>query len=109
MFVLQVRNWHREGEPVVRHGAIGAGKPLFTDEALRQDFTVRQQCVAMDTEFDQVIESIRGNRKDSFVFVRGVCDYADGSKNVMWQPYAALCAAAFTRALIEQLPPAGSS
>jgi nucleoside phosphorylase len=59
-------------------------------------------------EFDQVLESIVGNRKDSFGFVRGVCDYLDGTKNVEWQPYAALAAAGFMKTLIENLPPPGT-
>ena len=104
-----MKAWHREGEPVLRNGAIGAGKPIIKDDMLRQDFTLRHQCVAMDTEFDQVIESIRGNRKDSFVFIRGICDYLDGTKNVTWQPYAALSAAAFMRSVIESLPVAGGN
>jgi nucleoside phosphorylase len=94
------------GQPTIRFGAIASGKPVVMGDQLRLDFAARHQCVANDTEFDQVLESIVGNRKDSFLFVRGVADYLDGSKNAEWQPYAALVAAAFTRAIIDQLPPA---
>jgi len=52
----------------------------------------------------QVLESIVGNRKESFIFVRGACDYLDGTKNVVWQPYSALVAAAFMKAVIEKIP-----
>lgn len=90
--------------PTVRFGAIASGKPIVMGDQLRLDFAARHQCAAIDTEFDQVLESIVGNRKDSFLFVRGVADYLDGSKNAEWQPYAALVAAAFTKAIIEQLP-----
>ena len=90
---------------MVRSGPIGAGRPVIKDDALRADFAARHQCVCFDTEFDQVLESIVGNRKDSFCFIRGVADYMDGSKNVEWQPYAALAAAAFTKAVLEKLPP----
>lgn len=51
----------------------------------------------------QVMESITGNRKDSFMIVRGLADYIDGTKNKEWQPYAALAAAAVTKALIMSL------
>ncbi len=44
---------------------------------------------------------------DSFAFIRGIADYLDGTKNVDWQPYAALCAAAYTKTLITDLPPPG--
>jgi len=94
----------RSGCPMVRFGAIASGKPIVAGDQLRLDFAARHQCLAIDTEFDQVLESIVGNRKDSFLFVRGIADYYDGSKNAEWQPYAALVAAAFTKAIIEQLP-----
>ena len=90
---------------MVRMGPIGAGKPVVKDDALRNDFASRHQCISFDTELDQVLESIVGNRKDSFCFIRGVADYYDGSKNAEWQPYAALTAAAFTKAVLERLAP----
>jgi nucleoside phosphorylase len=36
--------------------------------------------------------------------VRGICDYCDSHKNDQWQPYAALCAAAYARSLVQALP-----
>lgn len=96
---------HRGGFPTIRCGAIGSGKPIIKDDALRLDFATRHNIVSFDTEFDQVLESIVGNRKDSFTFIRGISDYLDGSKNAEWQPYSALVAAAFMKACIEKLPP----
>lgn len=104
----EVEQWHQPGQPVIRRGPIGAGKPMVREDALRLDFSTRHACAAFDTEFDQVIESIVGNRKDSFGFIRGVTDYLDGTKNVEWQPYASLAAAAFMKTVIENLPPPGS-
>lgn len=105
----EAKEWYREGVPMIRSGAIGAGKPVIQEDSLRQDFSYRHNCASFDTEFDQVLESIVGNRKDSFAFIRGVSDYLDGTKNVEWQPYSALAAAAFTKSLIEALPPPGYS
>lgn len=39
--------------------------------------------------------------------IRGVADYRDGTKRRDWQNYAALVAAAFMRAVVENLPPVG--
>jgi hypothetical protein len=39
-----------------------------------------------------------------YLVIRGICDYCDGNKGDLWQNYAALVAAAFTRALLESLP-----
>jgi nucleoside phosphorylase len=95
---------YRPGIPTIRLGAIASGKPIVKEDQMRLEFAGRHQCVGIDTEFDQVLESIVGNRKESFIFVRGACDYLDGTKNVVWQPYSALVAAAFMKALIEKIP-----
>jgi len=94
----------RPGVPVIRLGSIASGKPIVKEDQLRLEFAARHQCIGVDTEFDQVLESIVGNRKESFIFVRGACDYLDGTKNAVWQPYAALVAAAFMKSLIEKIP-----
>src|SRR5262249_54851996 len=38
-----------------------------------------------------------------YIVVRGVCDYCDGEKGNVWQGYAAVAAAAYTRALLGQV------
>jgi len=88
--------------PQLRFGVFGAGRPVKS-EISRHDFASKYNIHSFDSEFDQVLESIVGNRKDSFLFVRGMADYVDGSKNKDWQPYAALSAAAVTKALIMAL------
>lgn len=37
--------------------------------------------------------------------IRGICDYSDNHKSKLWQPYAALSAAAFAKTLLRRLPP----
>ncbi|XP_012940399.1 uncharacterized protein LOC101864404 isoform X2 [Aplysia californica] len=88
--------------PTMRFGVFGAGRPVKS-EMSRHDFASRYGITSFDTEFDQVLESIVGNRKDSFMFVRGLADYVDGSKNKEWQPYAALSAAAVVKFIIMSL------
>lgn len=100
----EARATDRPGVPKLRLGAIASGKPLIQEDQMRMEFTTRHQCIGVDTEFDQVLEAIVGSRKDSFICVRGVCDYYDGTKNVVWQPYAALASAAYMRAVIESIP-----
>ncbi|GAB1608339.1 uncharacterized protein LOC115212809 isoform X4 [Argonauta hians] len=90
-------------KPRVHFGVLGSGRPVVKSDAIRLDFAGKYNIKAFDTEFDQVLESIEGNRKDSFMFIRGVSDYNDGSKNKEWQPYAALTAAAFMKTIIKAL------
>ncbi|CAH1774230.1 unnamed protein product [Owenia fusiformis] len=95
---------YRPNAPTVRLGTFGAGKPIVKDDAIRLDFAARQNLMAYDDEFDQVMESIVGNRKDSFMFIRGIADYSDGTKGKEWAPYASLVASAAMKAIILRLP-----
>ncbi len=49
-------------QPTLRYGTIGSGKPVVQDDALRTDFSARHGVIAYDTEFDQCLESITGNK-----------------------------------------------
>jgi hypothetical protein len=39
-----------------------------------------------------------------YFIIRGICDYCDANKTDIWQDYAAIVAAGYTRALLESLP-----
>ena len=89
---------------MIHLGPIAAGRQVSKDDQLRQDFATRFGILAFDTEYDAVIESVFGNRKDCYTIVRGISDYKDGTRKKEWQPYASLAAAAFTKALICSMP-----
>lgn len=96
--------------PMVRLGCIGSGHSVTQSPSLREVYALNQNLLAYDAEFDQVLESLMGNAIDSFLIVRGISDYAEGrqgtepgSAGAIWQPYSALSAAAFTRALVLKL------
>lgn len=90
-------------KPRIHFGVLGSGRPVVKTDATRLDFASKYNIKAFDTEFDQVLESIEGNRKDCFMFIRGISDYTDGSKNKEWQPYAALAAASYMKTIIKAL------
>ena len=85
---------------MIHLGPIAAGRQISKDDQLRQDFATRNGILAYDSEYDAVIESVFGNRKDCYIIIRGISDYKDGTRRKEWQPYASLAAAAFTKALI---------
>ena len=91
------------GMPCIHFGAIGSGRMAVGNEQLRQDIALRYGIKAFDIEFDTVIESIFGNRKDRYIVIRGIADYKDGARKKEWQPYAALSAAAFMKAILCRL------
>jgi len=91
--------------PMIHFGSVGSGQMIVKNEHTRQDIAQKFGISAFDSEFDSVAESIYGNRKDKYVFIRGICDYKDGTRKKEWQPYAALAAAAFMKSMIMSLPP----
>ncbi|XP_076309764.1 uncharacterized protein LOC143225013 isoform X2 [Tachypleus tridentatus] len=97
---------HRQpGKSMIHFGGVASGRALMKDDAGRQEFANQRGILAFDSEFNAVVESIYGNRKDNYIFIRGISDYKDGTKNKEWQPYSALVAAAFMKALICALDP----
>lgn len=99
---------HREdNRPRIRYGPLAGGRYIARNFKIRMDFAMRNGIKAYDTEFAPVLESIEGNRKSSFLMIRGIADYVDGQKNKDWQPYAALAAAAYMKALLVALPNTG--
>lgn len=90
--------------PTVRFGKIGGGDIVVKEENIRHSISDQFGIMCFDSDIDQVMESIEGNRKESFILIRSIVDYIDGTTSKEWQPYASLCAAAFMRTLISELP-----
>lgn len=95
----------RDGRPMCHFGPIGSGRPALSSEPLKQKMISEFGLRAFDSEFDPVVESIYGNRKESYIMIRGVSDYKDGRKKKEWQQYSALVAAAFMKSIIVNLKP----
>lgn len=97
----------REGWPMCHFGPIGSAalQSGSISEPLKQRMISEFQLRAFDSEFDPVVESIYGNCKESYIMIRGICDYKDGRKRNDWQQYSALVAAAFMKSIIVNLKP----
>lgn len=95
----------REGRPMCHFGPIGSGRPALASEPLKQQMISEFNLRAFDSEFDPVVESIYGNRKERYIMIRGISDYRDGRKKKEWQQYSALVAAAFMKSIIVNLKP----
>lgn len=90
--------------PVIHLGPVGTGKPLTKDSETRHEFASRFNVLCADSGFHAVMDSIEGNRKESFALIRGVSDYEDGAQRREWQPYASLAAAAFMKSVLMRIP-----
>ena len=93
----------RPGVPRIHGGAIGTADTLLKSSVKRDDLRDRYGIRAVEMEASGLQTAAWAQGKDIFV-VRGVCDYCDEHKSDLWQNYAALAAAAFTRALVEAIP-----
>jgi len=96
----------RPERPVVHLGVVATGHVV--DHCQRQRHLDDRNVRAFDAGFEAVLESVEGNRKESFVLVRGVCDYGDGTAadhkarrgETDWRPYSALAAAAVMKSIV---------
>lgn len=81
-------------------GPIGSGYDLIKSDSLRTQYSQEYGLVATDVEMNSVLDSIVGNCRDSFILVKGVSDYKDGTTSKKWQNYASLAAAAVMKTII---------
>lgn len=72
--------------------------PLKRDE-LRDQFGIK----AVEMEGSGIADAA-WNAEAGYLIIRGICDYCDQNKGDDWQKYAAVVAAAYTRALLESMP-----
>ena len=93
-----------DNQPRVRYGPIASGRYVARNQRMRMDFARKYDVMVYVQELDSVIEALEKNNKDSFLLIRGISDYVDGSKLKDWQPYASLVAAGFMKAIITALP-----
>lgn len=94
---------YTEGQVTIRYGVIGSGKTVNQNEKMRKEFSQLNGIKAFDSEFDAVLNSLEGSRNCSFLVIRGMADYIDGTGKKGWQPYAALVAAAYMKSLLDVL------
>ena len=100
---------HSHGFPKIHYAAIASADRLLRDEAYRDRLVRRHGDVsAVEMEGSGIATASDLHEAHWFV-VRGVADYCDTSKNAIWQPYAAMTAAAYARALLAHAPPFASA
>lgn len=92
-----------KGQPRMFVGPIASANALLKNpirrDALRDKFGVK----AVEMEGSGIADTTWYHGV-GYLVVRGICDYCDSNKGDDWQEYAAIIAAAFTRALLEAMP-----
>ena len=97
----------RRGKPRVFAGTIGSANDLLKNPQKRDQLRDKFGVKAIEMEGSGIADA---TWHESVVYgvVRGICDYCDSRKSDNWQKYAAIVAAAFSRALLETIPPLSS-
>ncbi|KAL9879315.1 uncharacterized protein LOC119637242 isoform X3 [Glossina fuscipes] len=81
-------------------GPIGSGRDLVRNDSLRLEFAKKYGLLATDVEMSSVLDSIIGNCRESFILVKGISDYKDGTTTRKWQNFASLAAASVVKSII---------
>ncbi|XP_052899783.1 uncharacterized protein LOC128306347 [Anopheles moucheti] len=81
-------------------GPIGSGYDLVRSDSARTEYAQTYHLLATDSEMNSVLDSVVGNCRDSFILVKGIADYKDGTTSRKWQNYASLAAAAVMKTIV---------
>lgn len=80
--------------PEIYYGLVASGNRLIKDSQTRDKWAREYGVLCFAMEAAGVINIFQ------CLVIRGICDYADSSKNKLWQEYAAATAAAYAKLLL---------
>ncbi|RHZ62439.1 Pfs, NACHT, and Ankyrin domain protein [Aspergillus thermomutatus] len=85
-------------EPHIHYGLIASGNQVMKDARTRDSIAKELHALCFEMEAAGLMDQL------PCLVIRGICDYSDSHKHKEWQGYAALVAAAYTKALISIIP-----
>lgn len=83
-----------EDTVAIHYGLIASGNTLLKDAVIRDTLAREKDILCFEMEAAGLMNHI------PCLVVRGICDYCDTHKNVEWQGYAAMAAAAYAKQLL---------
>jgi nucleoside phosphorylase len=96
---MLVQREHREVDgPAVHYGVIASGGLEIECGVARDRAKKALGAICFEREAAGLMNNF------PCLVIRGICDYADTHKSVLWQGYAAAAAAAFAKELLEYMP-----
>ncbi len=87
-----------DSQPVVHVGLFASGDKVMRSGEERDSIAKRDKVLGFEMEG----AGVWGRFPSCCLVIKGVCDYADSHKNKEWQTYAAVAAAACTKAFLEK-------
>ncbi|KAK6352104.1 hypothetical protein TWF730_008935 [Orbilia blumenaviensis] len=94
------RKKRRYKHPYFHYGIIASGNQVMKNGVKRDIISAQTGALCFEMEAAGLMDDF------PCIVVRGICDYSDGHKNKVWQPYAALVAAIYAKELVMQIPAA---
>ncbi|KAF3226937.1 hypothetical protein TWF192_008054 [Orbilia oligospora] len=88
----------RQHQSYIHYGLIASGDQVMRHGMTRDKLSREQDVLCFEMEAEGIANTF------PLLVIRGICDYADSHKNKVWQPHAALVAAAFAKVLMLCLP-----
>ncbi|MFX0066380.1 MAG: 5'-methylthioadenosine/S-adenosylhomocysteine nucleosidase [Candidatus Hermodarchaeota archaeon] len=89
-------------QPRVFQGVIASANTLLRNPKTREKLRDKFGAKAVEMEASGIADAT-WEHECGYLVVRGICDYCDPKKNDIWQEYASIVAAAYTRALLEEV------
>ncbi|KAK2593623.1 hypothetical protein QQS21_008671 [Conoideocrella luteorostrata] len=83
--------------PVIHYGVIASGDQLMEDASVRDKLAAEEDILCFEMGAAGLINQF------PCLVVCGICDYSDSHKNMEWQGYAAMAAAAYAKDLLCQI------
>ncbi|KAL9473905.1 hypothetical protein ACSS6W_008285 [Trichoderma asperelloides] len=88
-----------EDDPAIHYGLIASANTLMKDALIRDGLIARKDVLCFEMEAAGLMNHF------PCIVIRGICDYSDSHKNKVWQRYAAMTAAAYTKDLLHYIAP----
>lgn len=85
--------------PVVHYGLIASGNAVIKDPRYRDELRKAWNVACFEMEAAGLMDNF------PCLVIRGISDYSDTHKNDIWQPYAAVAAAAYAKDLLRVILP----
>lgn len=95
--LVRIRPRRTDDHPRIHYGKIASGDQAVKDGPTRDRVARQEGIICFETEAAHLMSAF------PCMVIRGVCDYADSHQNDRWQPYAAVTAACYAKALLEEM------
>ncbi len=109
--ILAIRPDGTDTSPNVEIGVIASGDKVIADANERDEIAAsNRKILAIEMEgYGVIVAAFQNYDRPRCLVIRGLCDFADATKNDQWHHYAAAVAAGYTKKFLLDIPLAPSN